>query len=38
MKKLIDWIKEKIGDYRHKKMIKRKLAELKKKDPFIYNH
>ena len=38
MKKLIDWIKEKINSYKHKKMIKKKLEELRKKDPFIYNH
>lgn len=38
MKKLIQWINEKIQDYKRKKKFKKKLEELKKRDPFIYNH
>lgn len=38
IKKLIDWFKQKIEDYKRKKRIKKKLEELRKKDPFIYNH
>ena len=38
MKILINWVIEKIKDYKHKKRIKKKLEELRKKDPFIYNH
>lgn len=38
MKKLIEWIKSKIEDYKRKKKFKKKLEELRKRDPFIYNH
>jgi hypothetical protein len=38
MKKLIDWIKSKIQNYKRKRKLKKKLEELRKKDPFIYNH
>jgi hypothetical protein len=38
MKKLLQWISEKIQDYRRKKKFKKKIEELKKRDPFIYNH
>jgi hypothetical protein len=38
MKKIFNWIKEKIADYKRKKRFKKKLEELKKNDPFIYNH
>ncbi len=38
MKKLIEWVKSKIEDYKRKKKLKKKLEELRKKDPFIYNH
>lgn len=38
MKTIINWIKRKIEDYKRKKQIKKKLEELRKKDPFIYNH
>ena len=38
MKKIIDWVLTKIEDYKRKKRIKKKLEELRKKDPFIYNH
>ncbi len=38
MKKLIEWVKSKIEDYKRKKKLKKKLEELRKKDPFMYNH
>lgn len=38
MKKLINWIFSKISDYKRKKRMKRKIIELKKRDPFTYNH
>jgi hypothetical protein len=38
MKKIYKWILEKIVDYKRIKRFKKKLEELRKKDPFIYNH
>jgi hypothetical protein len=38
MKKLLNWIKSKIDNYKKKKRFKEKLKELKKRDPFIYKH
>lgn len=38
MKSLLNWILEKIESYKRKKRFKKKLEELKKRDPFIYNH
>jgi hypothetical protein len=38
MKNIFNWIKEKIVEYKRKKRFKKKLEELKKRDPFIYNH
>jgi len=38
MKKIIEWIKDKIREYKRKRRFKKKLEELKKRDPFIYNH
>lgn len=38
MKKLFNWFKNKIDNYRRKKRLKKKLEELRKRDPFIYNH
>lgn len=38
MKKIYNWILSKIEDYKRKKRFKKKLEELKKRDPFIYNH
>jgi hypothetical protein len=38
MKRLLNWILEKIESYKRKKRLKKKLEELKKRDPFIYNH
>jgi hypothetical protein len=36
MKKLIIWIKNLIHTYKNKKKFKKKLEELKKRDPFVY--
>lgn len=36
--KLIKWVKSKIQERKKKKEIKKKLEELRKRDPFIYNH
>lgn len=38
MKKLIKWVLDKIQNYKNKKRIKAKIKELKKRDPFTYNH
>lgn len=38
MKKIIDWFLKKIKERKRKKELKKKLEELKKRDPFIYNH
>lgn len=38
MKKIILWIKGLIEDHKRKKRFKKKLEELRKRDPFIYNH
>jgi hypothetical protein len=38
MKKIIDWFLKKIKDRKRKKELKKKIEELKKRDPFIYNH
>lgn len=38
MKKIINWFKNLIEEYKRKKRFKKKLEELKKRDPFIYNH
>ena len=38
MKKLINWVKGKIKDRKRQKQFKKRLVELKKRDPFIYNH
>jgi len=35
---MIKWIKNIIEDYKRKKRFKKKLEELRKRDPFIYNH
>lgn len=31
-------IREKIENYKRKKRFKKKIEELKKRDPFVYNH
>ena len=36
--KIFSWIKKKIEDYKYNRQFKKKIAELKKRDPFIYNH
>lgn len=38
MKKLITWIKEYFAKRRRKKAFFKKVEELKKRDPFTYNH
>jgi hypothetical protein len=38
MKKIIEWFKSKLEDYRRKKRFKKRIEELKKRDPFTYNH
>jgi len=35
---LFSWIKKSIDNYKRKKRFKKKLEELRKRDPFIYNH
>jgi len=34
---MISWIKKKIAAYKAKKALKKRLEELRKKDPFIYD-
>lgn len=36
--KLINWVKKQIEEYKRKKRFKKKIEELKKRDPFTYNH
>jgi hypothetical protein len=38
MKWIMNWFLTKIEEYKRKKRIKKKLEELRKKDPFMYNH
>jgi hypothetical protein len=38
MKKIYNWILKLIEDYKRKKRFKKKIEELKKRDPFTYNH
>jgi hypothetical protein len=38
MKGLINWIKDKIKQRKRQNQFVNKLKELKKRDPFIYNH
>lgn len=38
MKILIQWFLSLIEERKRKKRFKKKLEELKKRDPFIYNH
>ena len=38
MKRFIQWILNLIEERKRKKRFKKKLEELKKRDPFIYNH
>jgi hypothetical protein len=36
--KLIKWLIEKYQNWKRKRKFKKKLEELRKRDPFIYNH
>lgn len=38
MKRFIGWFKSIISNYKKKKKYKKKIEELKKRDPFIYRH
>ena len=38
MKNLIKWFKDKLDERTRQKRFKKKIEELKKRDPFIYNH
>jgi hypothetical protein len=38
MKKLFGWIFKYFEEKKRKKKFKKKLEELRKRDPFIYNH
>ena len=38
MKNLIKWFKDKLDERKRQKRFKKKIEELKKRDPFIYNH
>jgi len=37
MKKFITCIKKKYQEWKHKRLVKKRLAEVRKKDPFIYD-
>jgi hypothetical protein len=34
---MVGWIKKKIAEYKAKKQLKKRLEELRKRDPFIYD-
>lgn len=36
--KIITWIRKKIENWKFNRKMKKRLQELKKRDPFIYNH
>ncbi len=38
IKKIINWVKNLWEERQRKKRFKKKLEELKKRDPFTYNH
>ncbi len=38
MKRLYKWLLEKIERYKRNKRLKKKIEELRKRDPFIYKH
>lgn len=38
MKSIINWIKSLIAKRRLKKELEKKIEEIRKRDPFIYNH
>lgn len=37
-KKIYNWIVLQYQNYRNKKKLEKKIKELRKRDPFIYNH
>lgn len=38
IKKIINWFRDICEEIKRKKRFKNKMKELKKRDPFIYNH
>lgn len=38
MKKIIRWIENLIFEIKRKKRMKKKIEELKKRDPYVYKH
>lgn len=38
MKKLFSWLFKHLEERKRKKRFKKKIEELRKRDPFIYNH
>jgi hypothetical protein len=38
MRKIIKWFKDKREERKRQERFKKKIEELKKRDPFIYNH
>jgi hypothetical protein len=38
MRKIINWFKTIVENYKNKKRFKKRMEELRKRDPFIYNH
>lgn len=38
MKNIFNWFKQMITDYKRRKNLKKKIEELRKRDPFTYNH
>jgi hypothetical protein len=38
MKRLIKWVTLMIEEYKRRRRFKKKIKELKKRDPFIYKH
>ena len=38
MKKLINWLTNFLKERKRKRKLKKRIEELKKRDPFIYNH
>ena len=38
IKKILEWFKGKINEHKRKQRIKKRIEELKKRDPFTYNH
>jgi len=35
--KLINWFKQKYRNWKHKRLIKKRLKEIQERDPFIYD-